>query len=63
MATQAMSEIVTGRSRDLGVTVIPNRNYLGAQPPESETDHDLEQDVGDFIARHVLEKDSILFEG
>ncbi len=29
-------------------------------PPEPDP---LEQDAGDFIARHVLEKDSVFFEG
>jgi len=30
-----------------------------AQPPEPE----LDEDTGDFITRHVLEKDSVFFEG
>ena len=30
------------------------------EPPENTQD---EQDVGDFITRHVLEKDSVFFEG
>ena len=31
-------------------------------PPEPENTVD-EQDIGDFINRHVLEKDSVFFEG
>ncbi len=31
-------------------------------PPEPESTVD-EQDFGDFITRHVLEKDSVFFEG
>jgi hypothetical protein len=30
------------------------------EPPESQPD---EEDIGDFITRHVLEKDSVFFEG
>ena len=30
------------------------------EPPESKLD---DQDIGDFITRHVLEKDSVFFEG
>ena len=30
------------------------------EPPENRPD---EQDIGDFITRHVLEKDSVFFEG
>jgi hypothetical protein len=39
------------------------------QDPEAELPQpdakaeELEQDAGDFIARHVLEKDSVFFEG
>lgn len=38
-------------------------------PPEpvvaevKPTDAEIEQDAGDFITRHVLEKDSVFFEG
>jgi hypothetical protein len=31
-------------------------------PPE-EINQDMEQEAGDFITRHVLEKDSVFFEG
>jgi hypothetical protein len=34
-----------------------------APPETSASDQDAEQDMGDFIARHVLEKDSVFFEG
>ena len=34
-----------------------------APPEASASDQDEEQDMGDFIARHVLEKDSVFFEG
>jgi hypothetical protein len=32
-------------------------------PPEPATSQEDEQDIGDFITRHVLEKDSVFFEG
>jgi len=32
-------------------------------PPESTESNQDEQDAGDFITRHVLEKDSVFFEG
>ncbi len=32
-------------------------------PPELTTSQQDEQDIGDFITRHVLEKDSVFFEG
>jgi len=31
------------------------------EPPKSKEEQ--EQDAGDFITRHVLEKDSVFFEG
>jgi hypothetical protein len=39
---------------------------LPAEPVEPEarpSEQDQEQDAGDFITRHVLEKDSVFFEG
>jgi hypothetical protein len=35
------------------------------QPPEEPAApvSELEEDIGDFINRHVLEKDSVFFEG
>jgi hypothetical protein len=32
-------------------------------PPEAPESTQDEQDAGDFITRHVLEKDSVFFEG
>jgi len=32
-------------------------------PPEGATSQPNEEDIGDFITRHVLEKDSVFFEG
>ncbi len=32
-------------------------------PPETPESTQDEQDAGDFITRHVLEKDSVFFEG
>ena len=32
-------------------------------PPPEPTEPELDEDTGDFIARHVLEKDSVFFEG
>ncbi len=32
-------------------------------PPDAATIQPNEEDIGDFITRHVLEKDSVFFEG
>jgi len=32
-------------------------------PPEGATSSQEDQDIGDFITRHVLEKDSVFFGG
>ncbi len=35
-----------------------------APPAEpAKTDQEKEMDIGDFVTRHVLEKDSVFFEG
>jgi hypothetical protein len=34
-----------------------------AAPEAAASAEDEEQDMGDFITRHVLEKDSVFFEG
>jgi hypothetical protein len=34
-----------------------------ASPEARPTEQDEEQEMGDFITRHVLEKDSVFFEG
>ena len=31
--------------------------------PEAASDQPDEEEIGDFITRHVLEKDSVFFEG
>jgi hypothetical protein len=36
---------------------------LEPAPPEAPVSHQDEEDIGDFITRHVLEKDSVFFEG
>lgn len=43
----------------------PTKNEAdGATPPAtSENKPETQEDVGDFITRHVLEKDSVFFEG
>ena len=33
------------------------------EEPRTEFEEEQEQDAGDFITRHVLEKDSVFFEG
>ena len=33
------------------------------EPEEPASNQEQEQDAGDFITRHVLEKDSVFFEG
>ena len=47
------------------LTEIPTKNGLdeGATPPSESQEQELEQEVGDFITRLVLEKDVALFEG
>jgi hypothetical protein len=32
-------------------------------PPPERPEPELDEDAGDFITRHVLEKDSVFFEG
>jgi hypothetical protein len=32
-------------------------------PVKSEADLEQEKEIGDFITRHVLDKDSVFFEG
>jgi len=36
---------------------------VGSTPPEASAAEQEENDAGDFITRHVLEKDSVFFEG
>jgi hypothetical protein len=54
---------ITGKlSKNLGQYTIRVRHPEVPQP-EVSPNRDLEEEVGDFIARHVLEKDSKFFEG
>jgi len=62
IATLGRWEIRTNPSKHLGydaTRVCPSE----AQPEVSPSALELEQEAGDFIARHVLEKDSDIFEG
>lgn len=43
--------------------VIANAPAEPAPPDTSASEQDAEQEMGDFIARHVLEKDAVFFEG
>ena len=43
---------------------MPEEPPADPKPPETaEEKQEQEQDMGDFITRHVLEKDSVFFEG
>ncbi len=42
---------------------VPNLPVDPVPPVAEGKDEQLEQDAGDFITRHVLEKDSVFFEG
>ena len=42
----------------------PKETPADPKPPEAAPlDQEAEQEMGDFITRHVLEKDSVFFEG
>ena len=41
----------------------PTGQPVEPAPPEAATSQPNEEDIGDFITRHVLEKDSVFFEG
>ena len=42
----------------------PDQPAPPADPaPPATKDEEMEQEAGDFITRHVLEKDSVFFEG
>jgi len=42
----------------------PPEDTAEPKPPLSEEEvRDREKEIGDFITRHVLEKDSVFFEG
>ncbi len=56
-------EIGTNPSKHLRWDSIWNCRLEVCQPEVSSSAADLEQEAGDFIARHVLEKDSKFFEG
>ena len=56
-------EIRTGPPKHLGFDATPLNRLEVAQPEPPPSAQDLEQTAGDFITRHVLEKDSVFFEG
>jgi hypothetical protein len=56
-------EIKTNLSKHLGSAAIRICLVAAARPEVSPGALELEQEAGDFIARHVLEKDSVIFEG
>ena len=42
----------------------PAAKVAPPQPPvQSEAELEQEKEIGDFITRHVLDKDSVFFEG
>jgi hypothetical protein len=43
--------------------LIANSPVESAPPETSANEQDAEQEMGDFITRQVLEKDSVFFEG
>ena len=52
---------------EIGTDRSGNRAYesirVGEFEPESDEAADLEEVAGDFILRHVLERDSVFYEG
>lgn len=50
-------------SRCLGSPVVLICRFEAVRPDVWSSSADLEQVAGDFIARHVLENDSMFFEG
>ena len=41
----------------------PAAKVAPPQPVKSEAELEQEKEIGDFITRHVLDKDSVFFEG
>ena len=41
----------------------PNPSPSPEPNPPAAKDEEMEQEAGDFITRHVLEKDAVFFEG
>lgn len=43
--------------------VAPSASESSEQKPSESSQQEKDQEIGDFITRHVLEKDSVFFEG
>lgn len=63
VATLGRWEIRTNLSKHLGSEAIRIFRFEAAQRELLPSAPDLEQVAGDFIARHVLERDAEFFEG
>lgn len=63
IATLGRWEIGTNASKHLRWDSIWNCRFEALQPEVSPSTLDPEQAAGEFIARHVLERDSVFFEG
>jgi len=62
-AKPAEWEMRTDLSRRLGSAIVVICRFEAGRPEVCCNALDLEQEAGDFIARHVLDKDSAFFEG
>ena len=56
-------EIRTSPPRQAGDGRAPEYRIVRMSRSVTFNEPDLDQTVGDFITRHVLERDSVLFEG
>jgi len=62
IATLGRWEIRTNLSKHLGFEAIRISRFEAVEPEVPPDALELEQAAGDFIARHVLERDSLSFE-
>lgn len=63
IATLGRWELTTDPSKRHGYLALRTRAFEAAQPEMPQGTAELEEAAGDFIARHVLENDLVLFEG
>jgi len=63
IATLGTWEMKSNPSKRLGSAAIRICFFLVARAEVSPSALELEQEAGDFIARHVLERDSVIHEG
>ena len=56
-------EIRTSPAKQAGDGRAPEYQIVWMSRNATSSEPDLEETVGDFITRHVLERDSVLFDG